>query len=231
MNMDITFLTEEQIWGDKALQVMRDKGGYGTKTGMSDLAIVLGGLMGSSSKTSDGQKAGYLWSASSDGNDCVRAVLYDGDGDDNYPNERLAGARPALPSSVASSIKPSDVSAEALAKGEARPGKPIKDANGKVIWSDVVEFGEYPQTIAAEGINRELEQSFSRGQLKNTGIKYTFDGEKYDAYDKPFKAKEYVEYQHNGKRYIRVEAQPLTDNSVLSNGREPQAGEACWIEV
>ena len=43
--MEATFLTEQQIWGDDQgngqLQVMKD---YGTKTGMSDLAIVLGGL-------------------------------------------------------------------------------------------------------------------------------------------------------------------------------------------
>jgi len=119
-----------------------------------------------------------------------------------------------LPSSVASKIQPS----------EARLTRKIGDIQ-------VVEYGEYPQTIAAEGVNRELEQSFLRGQLQTTGKKYTFDGEKYDAYDKPFKAKEYAEYQHNGKRYIRVEAQPRDGDSVLSTGRKPQAGEACWIEA
>ena len=102
----------------------------------------------------------------------------------------------------------------------------------KISGVDVVEFGEYPQTIASESVNRDLEQSFSRGQLQTTGKKYTFDGEALDAYDKPFKAKEYAEYQHSGKRYIRVEAKPYGgDNSVLSNGKKPQAGEACWIEV
>ncbi|MDE3038122.1 MAG: hypothetical protein KGJ21_06705 [Pseudomonadota bacterium] len=211
MSMDITFLKEDQIWGDKALQVIKS---YGTKTGMSDLAIVLGGAIGSSNKTSDNQLSGYLWSASSDGNGSVRAVHYVGDRDSLNPDLRLAGARPALPSSVASSIKPS----------EARLTRKIGDVQ-------VVEFGEYPQTIAAEAINRELEQAFSRGQLQKTGKTYTFDGEKRDAYDKPFSAKEHAEYQHKGKRYIRVEGQPFNDNSVLSNGKKSQAGEACWIEV
>jgi len=210
MNMETTFLTEDQIWGDKALQVIKS---YGTKTGMSDLAIALGGYMGSNT-TSDGQRAGSVWSASSGGFGHVRAVHFDGGRSDYEPLGRLVGARPALPSSVASSIKPS----------EARLTKKIGDVQ-------VVEYGEYPQTIAAEGVNRELEQAFSRGQLQTTGKKYTFDGEKYDAYDKPFKAKEYAEYQHSGKRYIRVEAQPRDSDSVPSNGKTPQQGEACWIEV
>jgi hypothetical protein len=96
----------------------------------------------------------------------------------------------------------------------------------------IVEFGEYPQTIAPENVGRELEQSYERGQLQTTGKKYTFDGEKYDAYSNPFKPEEYAEYQHKGKRYIRVEAKPYGgDYSVLSNGKTLQTDEACWIEV
>jgi hypothetical protein len=211
MSMDITFLKEDQIWGDKALQAMKS---YGTKTGLSDLAIVLGGAIGGSSKTSDNQLSGYVWSASSDGDGYVRNVHDDGDRNNCNPNKRLVGARPDLPSSVASSIKPS----------EARLSR-------KISGVDVVEFGEYPQTIASESVNRELEQVFSRGQLQTTGKKYTFDGEAVNAHDKPFKAKEYAEYQHSGKRYIRVEAKPFDNDSVLSTGRKPQTGEACWIEV
>ena len=211
MSMDITFLTEQQIWGDKALQVMKD---YGTKTGMSDLAIVLGGLMGRGAKTSDNQLAGLVWSASSDGDGYVRTVEDDGGGSFYGPGGRGGGARPALPSSIASSIKPS----------EARLTR-------KISGVQVVEYGEYPQTIAADAVNRELEQAFSRGKLQTTGKTYTFDGEKYDAYSKPFNAKKHDEYQHNGKRFIRVEAQPRDGDSVLSTGHKPQAGEACWIEV
>lgn len=208
--MEVTFLEKDQIWGASALGVMKS---YGTKTGMSDLAIVLGGLMGSD-KTSDNQRTGYVWSASSNGSGSVRTVNSLGDRNNHGPFTRNDGARPALLSSVTSSIKPS----------EARLTR-------KISGVDVVEYGEYPQTIADEGINGELEQVFSRNQLKATGKKYTFDAEKYDAYDKPFSAKEYAEYQHGGKRYIRVEAQPIDSDSVLSNGNKPESGEACWIEV
>ena len=68
--MQTTFLTEDQIWGGSALDVIKK---YGTKTALTDLAIALGGYMGSSSTTSEGDKAGYVWSASANGSD-VRVV-------------------------------------------------------------------------------------------------------------------------------------------------------------
>ncbi len=212
--MEATFLTQQQIWvdhlGNSQLQVMKE---YGTKTGMSDLAIALGGYMGRG-QTSDGQRTGYVWSASSKGNQDVRAVRYDGDRDYYGPSRRNVGARPALPSSVTSSIRPNEV-------------RPTREISGVQI----VEFGEYPQTIAPEGTNTALEQAYNAGRLQTTGKKYTFDSEKYNAYDKPFNAKEYAEYQHNGKRYIRLEAETIDCDSVMSNGRKPENGEACWIEV
>ncbi len=231
---DFTLLTDKEIWGDKhgdgQLQVMKN---YGTKTGMSDLAVLLGGAVSkSNATTSDGQRSAYVWSASSDGDGDVRNFRDVGDRDICNPRKRLVGARPALPSSVASSIRLSDSSPEALAKGEAIRGEPIRDANGQVIWNDVILFGEYPQKIADKKITRELEQAFSRNQLQKTGKTYTFDSEKRDAYDKPFSAKEHAEYQHKGNRYIRVEAKPCGDDySVLSNGKKPQTGEVYWVEV
>ena len=72
--MQTTFLTEDQIWGGSALDVIKK---YGTKTALTDLAIALGGYMGSGSTTSEGDKAGYVWSASAYDDD-VRVVHYDG---------------------------------------------------------------------------------------------------------------------------------------------------------
>ncbi|MDX2113134.1 MAG: hypothetical protein SFW63_05335 [Alphaproteobacteria bacterium] len=226
-----TLLIDQEIWGDKALQVMK---AYGTKTGMSDLAVLLGGAVSNSSATtSDGQWGAYVWSASSDAFGLVRAVNYYGDRGFNNPSGRLLGARPALLSSVASSIRLSDSSPEALAKGEAIRGEPIRDANGQVIWNDVILFGEYPQKIADENITSEL-KGLSEAQLEKmeTGKTYTFDSEKRDAYDKPFNAKQYPEYQYKGKKYIRVEAKPDGEGySMLSNGEQAQAGQTYWVEV
>ncbi len=72
--MQTTFLTEDQIWGGSALDVIKK---YGTQTALTDLAIALGGYMGSGSTTSEGDKAGYVWSASANGYS-VRVVHYDG---------------------------------------------------------------------------------------------------------------------------------------------------------
>jgi len=58
---NITLLTESQIWGDSALEVIKQ---YGIKTGLSDLAIVQGAMMGRGSRTSDGLLSGVIWSAS-----------------------------------------------------------------------------------------------------------------------------------------------------------------------
>ncbi|MDX2095003.1 MAG: hypothetical protein SFW64_03590 [Alphaproteobacteria bacterium] len=229
-------LTDEQHWGDAQgngqLEVIKR---YGTKTGLSDLAILLGGYVGSRT-TRDGQRAGYVWSASSYGygNGYVRAVRDNGDRLYSHPDERYCGARPALPSSVASS----------LGLSEANPSRKISGVDNTEI--DVVEYGEYPQTVAfanespekADRLTQELEKAYQDdqkkplGQQNLTGKKYTFDAEKYDACDKPFNAKEHAEYQHNGKRYIRVEAKPYGgDHSVLSNGKKPQTGEVYWVEV
>ena len=97
MSMETTFLTEQQIWGDDRgngqLQAMKS---YGTKTGLSDLAIVLGGAIGGSSKTSDNQLSGFVWSASSLDYGFVRTVHHDGGRFNNVPYKRLVGARPDL---------------------------------------------------------------------------------------------------------------------------------------
>lgn len=72
--MDATFLTENQIWGDDALDVIKQ---YGTCVGASDLAIALGACMGNQ-ETDDGLKTAAVWSASPN-YDIVRVVGLNGD--------------------------------------------------------------------------------------------------------------------------------------------------------
>lgn len=212
--METTFLTEEQIWGDNALDVIKE---YGVKTSLSDLTIVLGGYMGSNT-TSDGIRTGFLWSASSDGGGSVRAVAYAGVRNWLHPSERLLGGRPALPSSITSKISPS----------ATRASSSPKATNCKIEFR---QYGEYPQTITSDNISKELECDFNAKKLRATGNKYTFDAEAYDAYDKPFQPRDLPEYEYQGKRYIRVLANPRDSDYVLSNGKKPAKDEPCWIEV
>ena len=74
--MEVTFLREEDIWGDRALEVIQ---AYGTAVGISDVAIALGTCMGSGTKNSAGVASGVAWSASSNCYDDVRTVSYIGD--------------------------------------------------------------------------------------------------------------------------------------------------------
>ena len=75
--MEVTFLREEDIWGDRALEVIQ---AYGTKVGISDVAIALGTCMGSGTKNSAGVASGVAWSASSFEYGSVRSVNSYGDG-------------------------------------------------------------------------------------------------------------------------------------------------------
>ena len=81
--MNTTLLTEDQIWGDQALDVMKK---YGLKTALTDLAIVLGGLMSRTNTTSEGERSGYIWSASASDDGDVRTV--NSGGDESYYNPR-----------------------------------------------------------------------------------------------------------------------------------------------
>jgi len=69
--METTFLTEDQIWGDDSLDVIK---AYGTKTGLSDLAVALGGMLGNSEITAAGDRSGVVWSASPAGHNYGRSV-------------------------------------------------------------------------------------------------------------------------------------------------------------
>ena len=73
--MEVTFLREEDIWGDRALEVIQ---AYGTAVGISDVAIALGTCMGSGTKNSAGVASGYAWSASSINDVYVRTVFWSG---------------------------------------------------------------------------------------------------------------------------------------------------------
>ena len=80
--MKVTFLREEDIWGNNALEVMQ---AYGTKVGVSDVAIALGTCMGSGTKNSAGVASGVAWSASSSEYEDVRTVDFCGDKDYDHP--------------------------------------------------------------------------------------------------------------------------------------------------
>ena len=211
--MEVTFLREEEIWGDRALEVIQ---AYGTKVGISDTAIALGTMMGSGTKNSAGVASGLAWSASSGRNDYVRTVYYYGGEFNYYPRSRDAAVCPALPFSATSLIRPNNVRAMRL-------------ANGKTI--QICEYGAYPQTVAPKSVSQELEAQYQKNALKTTGKTYTFDSVELDAYSTGFTPRNCAEYSFAGKKYVRIEGKPYDSDSILSDGTSVQKGQAYWFEV
>ena len=211
--MEVTFLREEDIWGDRALEVIQ---AYGTKVGISDVAIALGTCMGSGTKNSAGVASGVAWSASSCNYGGVRTVDYDGVKDYYDPHKRKAAGCPALPFSATSLIRPNNVRAMRL-------------ANGKTV--QICEYGAYPQTVAPKSVSQELEARYQKNALKTTGKTYTFDSAELDAYSTGFTPRNCAEYSFAGKKYVRIEGKPYDSDSILSDGTSVQKGQAYWFEV
>ena len=211
--MEVTFLREEDIWDDNALEVMQ---AYGTKVGVSDVAIALGTCMGSGTKNSAGVASGYAWSASSYKNVNVRTVDLDGAKNCFNPNRRIAAGCPALPFSATSKICPNNM-------------KTMRLANGKTV--QICEYGAYPQTVAPKSVSQELEAQYQKNALKTTGKNYTFDSVELDAYNTGFTPRNCAEYSFAGKKYVRIEGKPYDSDSILSDGTSVQKGQAYWFEV
>ncbi len=208
-----TFLTEEQIFGSNSLDIMKK---YGTACAITDFSILLGGYVASNSYTNEGcsgkDRAGCWWTKSSDGDNDARAVNGLGLRDWGRVTIRIVGARPALPYSLLIS---------SISSNGVRVANGIKEVN----------YGEYPQTIVSDNDARILEEFYKRGNLKTTGKSYTTDCVSYRDTDIKFKARKHVEYEYNGKKYIRFIVDENCDGQFLSNGRSVQFGSECWVEV
>ncbi len=209
MNLDFTFLKEDQIWGDDALDVMKR---YGVRVAPTDLTVILGGDMtGGGDRTSEDDLTCASWSASSNNYNNVRCVSCEGDKDWFSTNSRIVPARPALLQKEAAKISPSIARA--------------------IAGIRVAEYGEYPQTVADERTSERLERLHSSRSLRPTGKNYTFDSVGLTDYDTPFKATSYPEYEMDGKRYIRVPGRPADSDSKLSTGEQVKEGKPYWVEV
>ena len=212
--MEVTFLREEDIWGNDALEVIQ---AYGTAVGISDVAIALGTMMGSGTKNSAGVASGLAWSMSSYEYEDVRTVNSHGDKNCDNPSERRVAGCPALPFSTTSKIRPDNVGAMRL-------------ANGKAV--QICEYGAYPQTVAPKSVSQELEAQYQKNALKTTGKTYTFDSAELNAYNSTgFTPRNCAEYSFAGKKYVRIEGKPYDSDSILSDGTSVQKGQAYWFEV
>ena len=209
---NFTFLTEEQIFGNNRLDIIKK---YGTKCAITDFSILLGGCVSKDYYTSEGytkkDRTGWWWTKSCDGYNNVRAVDVSGINDWFYVDIRVGGARPAI---TYSSIQSKCSNAVITSKG-------IKE----------IEYGEYPQTIVAEDYSRELEKAYNNGNLSRTGKSYTTDSINYQAVNTSFNARTHTEYEYNGRKYIRFVGDSNCSNEELSDGRTIESGKPYWVAV
>ena len=186
---NLTFLTQEQCFESEKLDILQKRG---TKAAITDFSILLGGYVSDYNIDSDSSlegRTGFYWTKSDDGDNDARVVDRDGTRIDNNVNLNYGGARPALPFSSISSIPTNGVSGK-------RAGDGVLE----------VEYGFYPQKAVSKDMQERLERAFKSGSLSRTGKNYTADSRRYDDYDAEFSPKQHQEYQYNGKRYVRGEA-------------------------
>ena len=213
---NFTFLTQEQFFEDDKLDIFKKRG---TKAAVTDFSILLGAYVSDHHVDNDSSlegRTGYYWTKSDYGESYARGVH--GTGNRCYYNVclRNGGARPALSFSSISSI-------------------PTNGESGKRARDGVleVEYGYYPQKAVSRDMQERLEQAYRRGNISKTRNTYTTDSEKYNAYSRTFKAKTHEEYEYNGKRYVRVEANSDFGGNqfTLSNGENYRDGDNVWVEV
>ena len=214
---DFTFLTKEQI-SDKQdnLDIIKKRG---TKAAITDFSILLGGTVSGHHVANDSSlegRTGYYWTKSDDGDNDARVVNGNGDRDYFDVRSRRGGARPALPFSNINSIPTN--------------GSRARRAQDGILE---VEYGYYPQKAASRDMQERLERAYRNGSISRTKNSYTTDSVSYDEYDTPFSPKTHDEYEYNGKKYVRIEANSYYDGNdfTLSNGERYRDGDNVWVEV
>ena len=211
--IELTLLTVGQIFGDeneKQLEVLKK---YGTKMTATDLCILTGCSYERDIIDEDSSLTGrtaWYWTKSYD-ND-VYVVNFDGGLEFDEILNFDTTIRPVLQSSqIFSQIFSSR----------------ILGYNG----TEEVEFGEYPQYVASESMQEKLAEEFKNGMNK-TGRTYTFDATFHDDGDHSFNPVIYEEYEYQGKKYIRVEANITDYTSFPFSDKQLYDYEYyVWVEV
>ena len=213
---NFTFLTQEQCFERDKLNILEKRG---TQAAITDFSILLGAYVSDYHVENDSSlegRTGYYWTKSDDGDNDARVVYANGDSHCNSVGKRDGGARPALPFSSISNIP---------TNGES--GKRARDGILEV------EYGYYPQKAVSRDMQERLERAYRSGSISKTRNSYTTDSRRYNAYDEKFAPKQHEEYEYNGKRYVRVEANSDFGGGefTLSNGENYRDGDNVWVEV
>ncbi len=215
---DITFLTDEQVFSKKKLDII---GKRGVKAAITDFSILLGGIVNNSHIDGDeslGGRTGFYWTKTRKDNDAVYVANSNGYRYFYYIFIRSYGSRLVLPFSSVDKIP--------LNEGE-------KVSNRCSDGILEVECGYYPQMAVDRNMQVFLEQAYKDKKLKKSQNKYTTDSRIHNDYNAKFSERELDEFEYEGGRYVRVEANSCFNGKAfkLSNGIEYKDGDFVWIEV
>lgn len=212
---NFTFLTQEQCFKNDKLDIFEKRG---TKAAITDFSVLLGGWVWEHAENDSSLegRTGCYWTKSDDGDTNARVVEDNGSSCRRNVQKRYIGARPALLFSSIGSIP---------TNGES--GKRARDGILEV------EYGYYPQKAVSKDMQERLEKAYRSGSISKTRNSYTTDSIAYNEYDTSFQPQTHQEYEYNGKRYVRVEANSYYDGGdlTLSNGEQYRDGDNVWVEV
>ena len=218
---DLTFLTKEQCFGENQLDLFKKRG---NTAALTDFAILLGADVSiwyiANGNSLEG-RTGYYWTKSNDLDlyNYVYVVHGSGNRSSDAVNERYVGVRPAIPLSSLNAIP-------------MNRGSKIIRANDGILE---VEYGYYPQKAVSRNIQERLERAYrsSSFSIKKTNNYFTSDSRKYDAYNEIFLPKQYAEYEYNGNKYVRIQANSCfgINKFILSNEVKYRDGDYVLVEV
>ena len=94
-----------------------------------------------------------------------------------------------------------------------------------------VLFGEYPQTVVDKKTATKLEKLYKKNDLIKTGKKYTTDSIEVVDTTTPFTPVEHIEYEFEGKKYIRFESNKNGKGVLLSDGTKVKSKKIFWLLI
>ncbi len=208
-----TLLTEEQLEGDKQIDVIKE---MGKQAEITDFAILLGGEYGS---FKNNKKYGSYWTQSIVSM-AKRVLTVDVDANEMYlrdPRAIIISTRPVLELDFSSN------------NNIRTNGRKIKDISNEVME---LEYGYYPQNAAPLEMQKELESKYWSGKLESGKNSYT-TGKSNIFQGRIINMRNHLTYEYRGKSYIRVERRQdsSNENKILSNGQICQEGDSVWVEI
>lgn len=204
-----TFLSYNQIFGDAKNDIIKK---YGSKSAITDFSILLDGFVLNDFHVFGGyslnDRTGMWLTKTSYDEDSVFVVDHRG-----YKNKinnlrRQCGARPVLLWN--------------------------KSFNDYGCFGNIFEikYGEYPQTIVCKESSHRLESLYQLDKLNLTGKKYIVDSAHRSNSSANFMARDFFEYEYEGKRYIRVVSEnSYCNGNLVSDGRKIYPNYVYWINV